>query len=59
MKTKKKYYLFSEMKVVDELQQIAIDNPTKENIKLYEKMQNLFFKHVKDVYDSKGCRRLV
>lgn len=59
MKTKKKYYLFSEMKVVDELQQIAIDNPTKENIKLYEKMQNLFFKHVKDMYGSKGRSRLV
>jgi hypothetical protein len=35
------------MKIVDELQQIAIDNPTKENIKHYEKMQDLFFKHVK------------
>ena len=35
------------MKIVDELQDLAIKEPAEENIKLYEKMQNLFFKHCK------------
>jgi hypothetical protein len=33
------------MKVVDELQELAIKNPTKENIAIYQKMQDLFFEH--------------
>jgi len=46
--TRKRTYLFREMKIVDELQDNAIKEPTKENIRHYEKMQDLFFKHVKN-----------
>ena len=52
-RTRTKYHLFSEMQIVDELQELAIKEPTEENIKLYEKMQNLFFKHVKSFAESK------
>jgi hypothetical protein len=41
------------MKIVDELQELSIKEPTKENIELYKKMQELFFKHVKYFAESK------
>ena len=47
-KTRTKYHLFSEMKVLDEIQDVAINEPTQESKKLYCKMQNLFFKHCKE-----------
>jgi len=52
-KTRNKYRLFSYLKVVDEVQEEAVKNPTKENVELYGKMQDLFFKHVKDFAVSK------
>lgn len=39
--------LFREMEIIDELAAEYYANPTKENFKHYQKMQNLFFKHVK------------
>jgi len=47
-KRRKRTYLFKEMKIVDELQEKAIKDSTKDNIRHYEKMQDLFFKHVKE-----------
>ena len=35
------------MEIIDELAAEYYANPTKENFKHYQKMQNLFFKHVK------------
>ena len=46
--TRKKYHLFREMRIVDELADNYKANPTKENLRHYEKMKNLFFKHCKD-----------
>ena len=46
-RTKKKYHLFSEMSIVDEMAKAYRENPTDENLKHYKKMQDLFFKHVK------------
>jgi len=47
-KRRKRTYLFKEMKIVDKLQEKAIKDPTEENIRHYQKMQDLFFKHVKE-----------
>jgi hypothetical protein len=46
-KTRPKYHLFSELKVVDELAVNYYANPTKENFRHYQKIQNLFLKHCK------------
>jgi len=36
------------MKVVNELHEVAIEKPTKENVKMYKKMNNLFYKQVNE-----------
>ena len=48
MNRRKRTYLFKKMKIVDELHEKAIKDPTEENIQHYGKMQDLFFKHVKE-----------
>lgn len=45
--TRTKYHLFREMEVIDELAIECYRNPTDKNLKLYKKVQDLFFKHVK------------
>ena len=40
--------LFRMMKVVNELHEVAIEKPTKENVKMYKKMNNLFYKQVNE-----------
>lgn len=47
-KRRKRTYIFREMKIVDEMQDNAIKEPTEKNIWHYQKMQDLFFKHVKE-----------
>jgi hypothetical protein len=40
--------LFREMEIIDELAAEYYANPTKDNFKHYQNMQNLFFKHVNE-----------
>jgi len=45
---RKRTYLFREMSIVDKMQEELSKNPDSEKMKQYRKMQDLFFKHVKE-----------
>lgn len=52
-KTRMKTHFFNEMKIVDELAENYAKNPTDENFRHYQKIQNLFFKHCKTEMNRK------